>query len=185
MIAKKLNIIKQKLNAKKEEIKYDTELFSMEEGNFTNPNLELEALVEIIEGERQIHCHSYRQDEILMLLRLAEELGFTIGTLQHVLEGYKVAEIIADHGAGASCFSDWWAYKEEVMDAIPHNGAIMHDVGAVVSFNSDSNDQARRMNTEAAKGVRWGGLSPEDALNLVTINPATVSYTHLTLPTKA
>ncbi len=135
-------------------------------------DLELDTLVEILNGDRLIHCHSYRQDEILMLLRLAEELGFTIGTLQHVLEGYKVAEIIADHGAGASCFSDWWAYKEEVMDAIPHNGAIMHDVGAVVSFNSDSNDQARRMNTEAAKGVRWGDLSPEDALNLVTINPA-------------
>ena len=135
-------------------------------------DLELDTLVEILNGDRLIHCHSYRQDEILMLLRLAEELGFTIGTLQHVLEGYKVAEIIADHGAGASCFSDWWAYKEEVMDAIPHNGAIMHDVGAVVSFNSDSNDQARRMNTEAAKGVRWGDLSPEDALALVTINPA-------------
>ena len=135
-------------------------------------DLELDTLVEILNRDRLIHCHSYRQDEILMLLRLAEELGFTLGTLQHVLEGYKVAEIIADHGAGASCFSDWWAYKEEVMDAIPHNGAIMHDVGAVVSFNSDSNDQARRMNTEAAKGVRWGGLSPEDALNLVTINPA-------------
>ena len=135
-------------------------------------DLELDTLVEILEGDRLVHCHSYRQDEILMLVRLAEDFGFTIGTFQHVLEGYKVAEIIADHGADASCFSDWWAYKEEVMDAIPHDGAIMHDVGVVVSFNSDSSNLARRMNTEAAKAIRWGDLSPEDALNFVTINPA-------------
>ena len=135
-------------------------------------DLELEALVEILEGERLIHCHSYRQDEILMLLRLAEEEGFTIGTLQHVLEGYKVAEVIAAHGAGASCFSDWWAYKVEVMDAIPYNGAIMHDVGVVVSFNSDSSEHARRMNDEAAKAVKYGGVDPHEALKFVTINPA-------------
>jgi hypothetical protein len=107
-----------------------------------------------------------------MLIRVADELGFTIGTFQHVLEGYKVAEAIAAHGAGASTFSDWWAYKVEVMDAIPFNGALMHDVGVVVSFNSDSAELARRMNTEAAKAVRYGGLDPHDALAFVTINPA-------------
>ena len=136
------------------------------------PDLELDTLVEILEGRRLVHCHSYRQDEILMLIRVAEEFGFTIGTFQHVLEGYKVAEAIASHGAGASTFSDWWAYKIEVMDAIPYNGALMHDVGVLVSFNSDSSELARRMNTEAAKAVRYGGLDPHDALNLVTINPA-------------
>lgn len=135
-------------------------------------DLELDTLVEILDGERLVHCHSYRQDEILMLLRLAEELGFRIGTFQHVLEGYKVAELLADGGVHASCFSDWWAYKEEVMDAIPYNGAIMHDVGAVVSFNSDSSNLARRMNTEATKAIRWGELTPEEAIKFVTINPA-------------
>ena len=136
------------------------------------PDLRLEALAEILEGRRLVHCHSYRQDEILMLLRLAEQHGFTVGTLQHVLEGFKVADAIADHGAGASSFSDWWAYKMEVMDAIPENGAVMHRVGVLVSFNSDSDEHARRMNTEAAKAVRYGGLPPEEALWLVTINPA-------------
>ncbi|MCH7847781.1 MAG: amidohydrolase family protein [Planctomycetes bacterium] len=135
-------------------------------------DLELDALVEILNGQRLVHCHSYRQDEILMLIRVADEFGFTIGTFQHVLEGYKIAEAIASHGAGASTFSDWWAYKIEVMDAIPYNGALMHDVGVIVSFNSDSSELARRMNTEAAKAVRYGGLDPQDALNFVTINPA-------------
>ena len=135
-------------------------------------DLELDALVEILEGERLVHCHSYRQDEILMLIRLADDFDFTIGTFQHVLEGYKVAEAIAEHGAGASTFSDWWAYKVEVMDAIPFNGTLMHDVGVVVSFNSDSSELARRMNTEAAKAVRYGGLDPHEALKFVTINPA-------------
>ncbi|MCZ6852025.1 MAG: amidohydrolase family protein [Planctomycetota bacterium] len=135
-------------------------------------DLELDALVEILSGQRMMHCHSYRQDEILMLIRLAEEFGFTIGTFQHVLEGYKVAEAIAAHGAGASTFSDWWAYKVEVMDAIPYNGTLMHDVGVLVSFNSDSSELARRMNTEAAKAVRYGGLGEDEALKFVTINPA-------------
>ena len=135
-------------------------------------DLELDALVEIIEGKRQIHCHSYRQDEILMLTRVAEDFGFTVGTFQHVLEGYKVADHLKEHGANASTFSDWWAYKYEVIDAIPYNGALMTDVGVNVSFNSDSNELARRMNTEAAKGVKYGNLSEEEALKLVTINPA-------------
>ncbi len=135
-------------------------------------DLELEALLEILDGERLVHCHSYRQDEILMLIRLADDLGFTIGTFQHVLEGYKVADAIAAHGAGASSFSDWWAYKMEVMDATPWNGAIMTNQGAVVSFNSDSSELARRMNTEASKAVRYGGVEPNEALKYVTLNPA-------------
>ena len=135
-------------------------------------DFQLQTLGEILRGERLVHCHSYRQDEILMLIRVAEEFGFTIGTLQHILEGYKVAEAIAAHGAGASSFSDWWAFKVEVMDAIPFNGAIMHDLGILVTFNSDSNEVARRMNTEAAKAVRYGGVEPHEALKFVTYNAA-------------
>ena len=135
-------------------------------------DLELEALGEILEGKRLIHCHSYRQDEILMLCRLAKEFGFKIGTFQHVLEGYKVAEAIRDHAIGGSAFSDWWAYKLEVQDAIPYNGALMRDVGVVVSFNSDSNELARRMNLEAAKAVKYGGVEPPEALKFVTLNAA-------------
>ena len=135
-------------------------------------DLELEALAEILEGKRVIHCHSYRQDEILMLIRLADEFGFRIATFQHVLEGYKVADAIAKHGAGASCFSDWWAYKMEVMDAIPWAGAMMQSQGVVVSFNSDSDELARHLNLEAAKAVKYGNLPPTRALEFVTINPA-------------
>ncbi len=135
-------------------------------------DLELEALAEVLANRRLVHCHSYRQDEILMLCRVATEFGFRIGTFQHVLEGYKVAEAIKEAAIGGSSFSDWWAYKMEVIDAIPENGAIMHEVGVVVSFNSDSAELARRMNTEAAKAVRYGNVPPEEALKFVTINPA-------------
>ncbi len=135
-------------------------------------DLELEALVEILEGRRLVHAHSYRADEILQLLRLAEELGFRIATLQHVLEGYRVADEIAAHGAGASTFSDWWAYKVEAYEAIPYNAALMTDRGVVVSINSDDAEEMRHLNHEAAKAVKWGGLSDEQALALVTINPA-------------
>ena len=135
-------------------------------------DLQLEALVEILEGRRDVHSHSYRADEILMLMRVAEDLGFRIACFQHVLEGYKVADELAAHGATASTFSDWWAYKYEVIDAIPHNGAIMENRGVVVSFNSDSSELARRLNLEAAKAVRYGGLAEEEALKLVTLNPA-------------
>jgi imidazolonepropionase-like amidohydrolase len=135
-------------------------------------NLELEALGEIIQGKRWIHCHSYRQDEILMLIRLMEGFGVKIGTFQHVLEGYKVADEIAKHGAGASTFADWWAYKFEVYDAIPYNGSLMHDRGVVVSFNSDSSELARRLYTEAAKAVKYGGITEAEALKFVTLNPA-------------
>ena len=135
-------------------------------------DLELDAMVEIMEGKRLVHSHSYRQDEILMLTRIAEDFGFRIATFQHVLEGYKVAERLAEHGAGASTFSDWWAYKYEVVDAIPYNGTLMTNAGVTVSFNSDSDELARRMNLEAAKAVKYGGLDEAEALKFVTINPA-------------
>ena len=135
-------------------------------------DLELETLGQIIKAERWIHCHSYRQDEILAFLRTMEKFGVRVGTLQHVLEGYKVADEIAAHGAGGSCFSDWWAYKYEVIDAIPYAGSLMHQRGVVVSFNSDSSDLARRMNLEAAKAVKYGNTSETEALQFVTLNPA-------------
>jgi len=135
-------------------------------------DLKLEPLVEILEGKRLVHAHCYRADEILQLIRLAEEFGFKIATFQHVLEGYKVAKEIAAHGAGASTFSDWWAYKVEAYDAIPHNAAIMTKKGVVVSINSDSAEEARHLNQEAGKTMKFGGLTEEEALALVTINPA-------------
>lgn len=135
-------------------------------------DLQAEAIVEVLEKKRSVHPHSYRQDEILMLVRMAEDFGFIIGAFQHVLEGYKVAEALAKIGAGASYFSDWWAYKFEVYDAIPYAGALTHKVGVVTSFNSDSDELARRLNTEAAKAIKYGGLSPEEALKFVTLNPA-------------
>ena len=135
-------------------------------------DLELDTLVEILEGDRWIHCHSYRQDEILMLMRVAEDFGFRIGTFQHILEGYKVAPEMARHGASGSTFSDWWAYKFEVYDAIPYNGALMRRAGVNVSFNSDSDELARRLNLEAAKAVKYGNVPPEEALKFVTLNPA-------------
>jgi imidazolonepropionase-like amidohydrolase len=135
-------------------------------------DLQLEPLVEILEGKRLVHAHCYRADEILMLIRLADEMGFKIATFQHVLEGFKVADEIAAHGAGASTFSDWWAYKVEAEDATPYNATLMHKRGVLVSINSDSAEHARRLNTEAAKSIHWGGLSDDEALALVTINPA-------------
>jgi imidazolonepropionase-like amidohydrolase len=136
-------------------------------------DLELEAIGEILKGQRLVHCHSYRQDEILMLCQVARDFGFKIGTFQHALEGYKVADYIRDTTwGGASGFADWWAYKVEVQDAIPAAFPIMHDVGTNVSFNSDSNELARRLNVDAAKAVKYGGLTEEEALKFVTLNPA-------------
>lgn len=135
-------------------------------------DLQLEPLVEILKGQRLVHSHCYRADEILMLIRVAEEFGFKIATFQHVLEGYKVAKEIAQHGAGASTFSDWWAYKVEAYDAIPYNAAIMTRKGVVVSINSDSAEEARHLNQEAAKCMKFGGLNEDEALALVTLNPA-------------
>ncbi len=135
-------------------------------------DLKLEPLVEVLEGKRYVHAHCYRADEILMLLRVADDFGFRIRTLQHVLEGYKVAKEIAANGVGASTFSDWWAYKMEAIDAIPYNAAIMVKKGVLVSLNSDSAELMRHLNTEAAKTLKYGGLTENEALSLVTINPA-------------
>ena len=135
-------------------------------------DLELDALAEILRGERWIHCHSYRQDEILGLLRVLDEYHVKIGSLQHILEGYKVADAIAKHGGTASTFSDWWAFKMEVYDAIPYNGALLHNQGVNVSFNSDDAELGRHMNHEAAKAIKYGGVDPLEALKFVTLNPA-------------
>lgn len=135
-------------------------------------DLRLDPLVEVLEGKRYVHAHCYREDEILMLLRVAKEFGFKVRTLQHVLEGYKVADEIAASGAGASTFSDWWAYKVEAYDAIPYNAAIMTRRGVLVSINSDDAEEATHLNQEAAKSIRYGGLSREEALKMITINPA-------------
>jgi imidazolonepropionase-like amidohydrolase len=135
-------------------------------------DLKLEALAEILRGDRLVHAHSYRADEILQLIRLAEEYDFTLGTFQHVLEGYKVADEIAAHGAGASTFSDWWAYKVEAYDAIPYNAALMTERGVLVSINSDSGEEIRHLNQEAAKAMKWGGMDEQSALRLITLNPA-------------
>ena len=135
-------------------------------------DLQLEPLVEVLEGKRYVHSHSYRADEILMLINVANEFGFKVRTFQHVLEGYKVAREIAEHGAGGSTFSDWWGYKIEAYDATPYNTAIMMRAGVVVSVNSDSNELARRLNIEAAKMMKYGDLTEEEALKLITLNPA-------------
>jgi imidazolonepropionase-like amidohydrolase len=135
-------------------------------------DLKLEPLVEILEGKRMVHSHGYRADELLQLLELADEFGFKIRTLQHVLEGYKIAKEMAKHGVGGSTFSDWWSYKNEAYDAIPYNAAIMTKYGVVVSINSDSAEEARHLNQEAAKTMKYGGMTELEALKMVTINPA-------------
>jgi imidazolonepropionase-like amidohydrolase len=135
-------------------------------------DLELDALVEILEGKRHITCHSYVQSEINMLLHLADSMGFKVNTFTHILEGYKVADKMKEHGAFASSFSDWWTYKYEVYDAIPHNPAILTKAGVVTAVNSDDAEMARRLNQEAAKSVKYGGLSAEEAWKLCTLNPA-------------
>ncbi len=153
------------------------------EAALKNPNaaavrkdLELDALVEIMNSKRFITCHSYVQSEITAMIRVAERFGFTLNTFTHILEGYKVADKMKAHGANASTFSDWWAYKMEVQDAIPYNAAIMQKVGLNVAINSDDAEMARRLNQEAAKSVKYGGMSETDALKMVTINPATMMH---------
>jgi imidazolonepropionase-like amidohydrolase len=135
-------------------------------------DLRLEPLVEVLEGKRYVHSHCYREDEILMLLRVAKEFGFKVRTFQHVLEGYKVADELAAAGVGASTFSDWWAYKVEAYDAIPYNAALMTKRGVLVSVNSDDAEEATHLNQEAAKSMKFGGLTHDEALKLVTLNPA-------------
>jgi imidazolonepropionase-like amidohydrolase len=145
----------------------------------TNPNaipprrdLRLEALTDILHGDLKVHSHSYRGDEILMLIRIADEMGFKITTFQHALEAYKVADEIAKHGASVSTFADNWAYKVEAWDAIPYNMALLTERGVVVSVNSDSDERIRRLYQEAAIGVRYGNMPVNEALKMVTLNPA-------------
>jgi len=138
----------------------------------TRRDLELDALVEILEHKRFITCHSYVQSEITALMRVAEKFGFRVNTFTHILEGYKVADKMKEHGASASTFSDWWAYKQEVVDAISYNAAIMVKEGLNVCINSDDAEQARRLNQEAAKSVKYGGLTEDEAFKMVTLNPA-------------
>lgn len=140
--------------------------------NAPRRDLELEALVEVLEKKRFITCHSYVQSEINMAMKVAEEMGYTVNTFTHILEGYKVADKMKAHGSFASTFADWWAYKVEVEDAIPYNAAIMHKIGLVVAINSDDAEMARRLNQEAAKTIKYGGVTPEEALKMVTLNPA-------------
>jgi imidazolonepropionase-like amidohydrolase len=135
-------------------------------------DLKLEPLKEVLEGKRYVHAHCYREDEILMLLRVADDYGFKIRTLQHALEAYKVAREIGASGTGVSTFSDWWAYKIEAYDAIPFNAAVMQNNRIVISLNSDDDELIRHLNTEAAKAMKYGGVSETDALAMVTINPA-------------
>ncbi|MCH2488665.1 MAG: amidohydrolase family protein [Flavobacteriales bacterium] len=133
---------------------------------------EMEVLAEILNGERYISCHSYVQSEINMLMKVAERFGFRVNTFTHILEGYKVADKMRDHGVGGSTFSDWWAYKYEVNDAIPYNAAIMASQGVTVAINSDDGEMSRRLNQEAAKSVKYGDMSEEEAWKMITINPA-------------
>ena len=135
-------------------------------------DLELEVLNEILDSKRFISCHSYVQSEINMLMHVADSMGFKINTFTHILEGYKVADKMKKHGAGGSTFSDWWAYKFEVNDAIPYNAKLMQDQGLVVAINSDDAEMGRRLNQEAAKSVKYGGMSEEEAWKMVTLNPA-------------
>ena len=135
-------------------------------------DLELDALVEILEKRRFITCHSYVQSEINGAMEVANKMGYTVNTFTHILEGYKVADKMKKHGSFASTFSDWWAYKMEVEDAIPYNAAIMQKVGLTVAINSDDAEMARRLNQEAAKIVKYGGVTEEEALKMVTLNPA-------------
>jgi imidazolonepropionase-like amidohydrolase len=144
------------------------------EANLIPPrrDLQLDALVEVLQGKRYVHSHCYRADEIMMLMHVADEFGFKVRTFQHVLEGYKVAKEMAAHGAGGSTFSDWWSYKAEAYDAIPYNAALMTKAGVVVSINSDNAGEARHLNLEAAKSMKYGGLTELECLKMVTLNPA-------------
>ena len=153
----KYNKLSEKLKRKTKSPRYD---------------IEMEVLWEILRGDRFVSCHSYVQSEINMLMKVAEQFDFRINTFTHILEGYKVSDKMEKHGAGASTFSDWWAYKFEVNDAIPYNGSIMHNAGVLVAYNSDSAEMSRRLNQEAAKAIKYGGVSEEEAWKFVTLNPA-------------
>ena len=148
---------------------YDTKKKSGQEFRYDE---EMEVLAEILNGERFISCHSYVQSEINMLMKVADKFNFKVNTFTHILEGYKVADKMKEHGVGASTFSDWWAYKFEVNDAIPYNAAIMQSQGITVAINSDDAEMSRRLNQEAAKTVKYGGMTELEAWKMVTINPA-------------
>jgi imidazolonepropionase-like amidohydrolase len=151
---------------------YDAKVAKGEHPIPPRKDLKLQALKEVLENKRYVHVHCYRADEILMMIRAADDNGFKVRTFQHVLEGYKVAKEIAEHGAGASTFSDWWGYKMEAIDAIPFNAALMTKKGVVVSLNSDDAELMRHLNTEAGKAMKYGGMNETEALAMVTINPA-------------
>ncbi len=151
-------------------------LYASKGGAMPRKDLELETVLEILNGKRFITCHSYVQSEINMLMKLAEELGFRVNTFTHILEGYKVADKMAKHGAAGSTFGDWWAYKYEVKDAIPYNATLMTSQGVLVAINSDDAEMARRLNQEAAKSVKYGGMSEEEAWKMVTLNPAKILH---------
>lgn len=165
-------IMRDALSAAKDYQKQQDKWAAEHTGLPPRKDLELDALAEVVSGKRWIHCHSNRQDEILALIRVCDDHKIKIGTLQHILEGYKVADAMAKHGVMGSSFSDWWAYKFEVWDAIPYNGSLMYNAGVVVSFNSDDQELARHLNHEAAKAMKYGGVPEEEALKFVTLNPA-------------
>jgi imidazolonepropionase-like amidohydrolase len=135
-------------------------------------DLGMEALCEIIHGRRLVHCHAYRGDEMLALLRVAEHFGFRVASFEHALEAYKIADEMAAHGVAGCLASDWWAYKPEAYDGIPYNAALLYQRGVLTCFGSDSPELARRLNLEAAKAERYGGVPPEEALKMVTLNSA-------------
>ncbi len=147
----------------------------------TRKDLELDALVEILTKKRFITCHSYVQSEINMLMHVADSMQFKVNTFTHILEGYKVADKMKAHGVNASTFADWWAYKYEVMEAIPYNAALLHQMGVNVAINSDDAEMGRRLNQEAAKVVKYGGVSEEEALKMVTLNPAKMLHLDATM----
>ena len=153
---------------------YEREMIEWEKDKSKIPphrDLELDALLETVKVERAIICHGYRQDELLMMMRVAEEFGIRVQSFEHVLEGYKIADVMAKHGVGGSTFSDWWAYKMEAYDAIPGNGPLMHQQGVLVAYNSDDDQLASRLNWEAAKALKFG-VPEQEALAFVTSNPA-------------
>jgi imidazolonepropionase-like amidohydrolase len=170
------DVIREAFNdAKAYKAEWDTYKAAVARGEHPMPprkDLRLEPLKEVLEGDRFVHSHCYRADEILMLIRVADDYGFKIRTFQHVLEGYKVAKEIAAHNAGGSTFSDWWDYKMEAVDAIPFNATLMTRKGVVVSLNSDDAELMRHLNTEAGKAMKYGGATETEALAMVTLNPA-------------
>ena len=145
---------------------------SRKKGQAPRRDLMMDTTLEVINKQRFVTSHSYVQSEINMLMKVAESFNFSINTFTHILEGYKVADKMLAHGAGASTFADWWAYKWEVNFAIPYNAALMTKVGVTTAINSDDAEMSRRLNQEAAKSIKYGGLTEQEALKLVTLNPA-------------